>query len=191
MKPPISSEERERISSTIAEIEKSTIADLDVVVVRVSDRYSLYPLVWASAAGLAVAAIVAFAYPRIGSRETIATQFALAILLIPILQWLPIRLRLVPRIVKYAQARQMAHREFAAQNAAAANGRPRILFFVSVGERYVEIIADHEIDSKVSQETWDGIIADFAKTMQSERVAVGLIKAIKKCGGVLQTHCPK
>lgn len=190
MGPSISREERERVHDAIAAVEQRTTADLDVVVTRVSDRYSLYPIVWASSGGLLITAIVALALPEIQVRAAIAVQLALVILLTLVFNWLPIRLALVPTSVKRSHARQLAQREFAAQCLAAADDRARILFFVSTGERYVEIIADRKTHSLVSQEAWNKIVEDFVATMKAHRVASGLLAAIQGCGALLQAHHP-
>lgn len=190
MRSSISREERERIHDAIGDIEQRTTADLDVVVTRVSDRYSLYPIVWASFGGLLVAGIISLARPETEARAAIAVQLALVILLTLIFNWLPIRLALVPTIVKRSHARQFAQREFAAQCLAARDKRARILIFVSTGEHYVEIIADRDTHSLVPQETWDRIVKEFVATMKTRPVASGLLAAIESCGAVLATHHP-
>ena len=38
---------------------------------------------------------------------------------------------------------------------------PAVLFFVSLGERYVEVIADRNIHVRVASDTWDRLVADF------------------------------
>lgn len=190
MRPSISREERKRIHDAIGDIEQRTTADLDVVVTRVSDRYSLYPIVWASFGGLLVTGIVALARPEIEARAAIALQLALVIVLTLVFNWLPLRLALVPTNAKRSHARQLAQREFTAQCVASVDNRARILFFVSTGERYVEIIADRNTHSLVLQETWNKIVEDFVASMKANRVAKGLLTAIESCGAVLANHHP-
>ena len=104
--------------------------------------------------------------------------------------WLPIRLQLVPERVKHAHARQLAHREFAAQHARGGVQRNRILLFVSLGERYVEIIADHETYASVAGSVWDQMVSDFLATVKAGRIADGVLAAIESCGAVLRTRHP-
>lgn len=190
MRPSISREERRHIHDAIGDVEQRTTADLDVVVTRVSDRYSLYPIVWASFGGLLLTGIVSLARPQTEARAAIALQLALVILLTLVFHWLPIRLALVPSRVKRSHARQLAQREFAAQRLAAADNRARILLFVSTGERYVEIIADRDTHSLVPEETWDRIVKEFVATIKTRSVASGLLAAIESCGVVLANHHP-
>jgi putative membrane protein len=67
----------------------------------------------------------------------------------------------VPTYVKHAQARHLAHREFHA-HFADDKSTACILFFVSLGEHYVEIIADHETHARVPSNAWNKIVSDFS-----------------------------
>jgi uncharacterized membrane protein len=78
--------------------------------------------------------------------------------------------RLVPTDVKHAHARQLAHREFGAHFAGDKATRECILFFVSFGERYVEIIADHETHARVPSNVWNKMIGDFTAAVAAGRV---------------------
>lgn len=190
MRAPISHDERQRVHDLIAQIEQRTTADLDVVVARVSDRYALYPLVWASVSALLLAGLVALARPEIELRAALVLLLALVIALTLAFNILPIRLALVPTKVKRSRAKQLAQREFAAQCLAASDQRARILIFASTGERYVEIIPDRATHALVSQKTWDRIVADFITAVRSDRLATGLLAAIQSCAAILETHYP-
>jgi putative membrane protein len=61
---------------------------------------------------------------------------------------------------------------------------------VSLGERYVEVIADRDIHARVAEGTWNKIVADFITAVRAGRLADGFIAAIEACGRVLETHCP-
>jgi putative membrane protein len=93
--------------------------------------------------------------------------------------------------VKHAHARQLAHREFRAHFAGDRATRECILFFVSLGEHYVEIIADHETHARVPSNVWNKMIGDFTAAVAAGRVADGLLGAIESCGAILKTHCPR
>jgi len=190
MKAPISREERERIHDAIAKLEQRTTADLDVVVTRVSDRYALYPILWASSSALLLAGIVALVRPEMEVRLALLLQLSLVILLTLAFNLLPIRLALVPTSVKRSHAKQLAQREFAAQCLAAPDERARILIFASTGEHYVEIIADRATHALVPQKAWDRIVANFVAAVRYDRLANGLLAAIESCAAILETHRP-
>jgi len=189
MASPFTPEEHKRIDAAIAEIERSTAADLCVVVTRVSDRYSLDPIAWAAVGAILSGALVSLLRPQIPSRTLILIELSLLIVATLILEWIPLRLRIVPERVKHAHARQLAHREF---NAHIAGGPQRhmILLFVSLGERYVEIIADHETHALAPAGTWSKIVDEFLRSVKAGHVADGVLAAAAACGEILKTHHP-
>jgi len=183
-------DEHKRIGAAIKAAEQRTAADFSLVITPASDRYPLHPMVWAGFCSLTLAAVVAFIWPRIGGRSVILIQMAAMVVLNLIFDFPPIRLWLVPDRIKRARAEHLAHREFAAHVQAGGISKHRVLLFVSTGERYVEIIADHETHAMVPGGTWDKIVADFVGKVKAGRVADGVLSAIEACGAVLETHHP-
>jgi uncharacterized membrane protein len=112
VKSPLTADERRKIDSAITAVEQSTSADLDVMVTRASDPYSLYPMVWAGFSALAVAGITALLRPGLNGRSVTIIQLLVLIVLTALCDWMPIRLWQVPTHVKHAHARQLAHPEF-------------------------------------------------------------------------------
>ncbi len=187
---PLTREEHERIQAAIAQVERGTAADLDLVVVRVSDRYPLYPLAWAAVTALAATAVAVLTRPAMSARVALTLQFAILIVTTLVFDLMPIRLALVPRRVKRAHARQLAHREFGAQYARGGPPRRRILLFVSLGERYVEIIADHQTYAAADPKVWEEMVGDFVSAVLAGRLADGILSAVHACGVLLCTHHP-
>jgi putative membrane protein len=181
-------DEQQRIDAALAAIEQGTSADLDVMVTRASDHYSLYPLVWAGAAALLLAGLITLLRSGLSGHTILVIQLIVLIGLIPLFDWLPMRLRLVPAHVKRARARQLAHREFDAHFTGVKSRRNRILLFVSLGEHYVEIIADHDTHARVPAEVWNKVLEDLVAAVKAGRVANGLLAAIDSCGTLLKSH---
>lgn len=190
VKSPFTPEEQQRIDAAMAAVKRDTSADLCVVVTLVSDRYALYPLASAAIAAILLGALVSLLRPRTASRITVAIELWSMIALTLIFDWLPIRLQLVPKRVKHARARQLAHREFNAHVLANPEQHHRILLFVLLGERYVEIIADHETHALAPDGTWNKIVDEFLATVKAGHVADGVLAAIAACGAVLKEHHP-
>jgi putative membrane protein len=174
----------------MAAIENETAANLCVVVTPVSDRYSLYPVAWGAVSALLLGALISLVRPDFSGRTVIVIQLWLLIALTLLLEWLPARLSIVPKRVKHAHAWQLAHREFNAHAMANSKQHHRILLFVSLGERYVEIIADHETHALAPDGTWNKIVDEFLTTVRSGRVADSVLDAIASCGAILKTHHP-
>jgi len=190
MASPFTPEEHQRIDAALAAIKRDTSADLSVVVTRVSDRYPLYPITWASIGAITLGALMSLIRPETASRIVIEIQLSFLIVVTLLLDWLPIRLSIVPKRVKHAHAWQLAHREFNAHAMANPNQPHRILLFVSLGERYVEIIADHETHALAPDGTWNRIVDEFLTTVKAGHVADGVLAAIGACGAILKNTHP-
>jgi putative membrane protein len=187
----LSTEDRARIHAALVAAQARTHAQFTLMIVPLSDRYAMYPVAWAGMFALAVGALLALFWQHVGLRLGFlfeAAAFGFAALLLDIR---PLHLALVPKRMKQARARAMAHREFAASILAAQNPAGGIVLFVSLGERYVEIIADRTVHARVGEAAWNQIVSDFASRAKSGAVADGFIHAIEACAGHLETHFPQ
>ena len=187
----LSEAESQRIHQAIAAVEARTHGHVALAVVRVSDRYLLFPLLWAALAALAVGGLLALVWPALPLRESFAIQAAVFVILSLAFDWLPLRLALVPRRFKHAQARILAHREFASRILADRGQRVGVVFFVSLGERYVEVVAERRLHERVDEAAWEAIVAEFATAVKIGRIADGFVAAITACGDLLAQHFPK
>ena len=190
MRHALTQDEQARIRAAKAAVEQRTSAELAVVVVPVSDRYAYVGLVWAAVAALIVALAAALIAPDLEPLELLAIQLVALVLFALVFDWMPVRLHLVSRHHKNARARQLAHRELAAHILGGGPHRNRVLLFVSLGERYVEVLADRDTHKLAPEGTWDRIVAEFLASVRSGSVADGLLAAIEACGKVLETHHP-
>jgi putative membrane protein len=190
VKKPFTPEEHKRIDAAIAEIGRSTAANLIVVVTPISDRYPLYPITSAAIGAILLGALISLFRPATASHTVIEIQLSFLIVMTLLLDWLPLRLSIVPKRVKHAHAWQLAHREFNAHAIANPNQPHRILLFVSLGERYVEIIADHQTHALAPDGTWNKVVDEFLATVKSGHVADGVLAAIAACGAILKEHHP-
>ncbi|MGO8914590.1 MAG: TPM domain-containing protein [Stellaceae bacterium] len=189
-KSPLTQAEHERISAATAAVEQRTSSTFALVIVPASDRYALYPIVWGAALALLATGLLAVLRPTLPLGTGFAVEALLFAALALLLELRKLRLMLVPKRVKHAHARQLAHHEFAARILANAAHRNGVLFFVSLGERYVEVIADRGIHAAVPAGTWERIVADFVSAVAAGRLADGFVAATEACGTVLETHCP-
>jgi putative membrane protein len=186
----LSGEEHAAIRAAVTDVERRTSAAFALTIVPVSDRYLLHPVVWGAIIGLAATGIAALVDPALTIGQGFLVDGAVFAALTLVLDWLPLRLLIVPKRVKHSHARQLAHREFAAHVVAAPH-RNSVLFFVSLGERYVEILADREIHARVAEGTWDRLVAEFVAAVKAGNLADGFVAAAEACGALLATHYPR
>lgn len=186
----LSAEDRKRIQAAIADAESKSDAHCAAVVLPASDRYALYPLVWGALAALVIGAALTFFKPSLLFRYGMLIEAAVFIIAAFALDWFPLRLLTVPARVKQDHAHAMAHREFAAR--ILSNHRNNgILIFVSLAERYVEILASRDVHAKVGEAAWNEIVADFVSTAKAGRIADAVTSAIGACSAHLMKHFPK
>ena len=184
-------DETARIHAVLTADEARAHAHIAFVAVPVSERYALYPIVWSALIALLAAGIASFAWRHLSFGDGFAAEAVLFCIVSLVLEWRPLKLLIVPTHIKHSHARALAHREFAARILASPDRRGGVLLFVSLGERYAELIADREAHARVGQETWDRILAGFTAGAQSGHVADAAVAAIEACGAALESHPPR
>lgn len=185
----ISKDDQERIAAAIATAEGTTSGEIVAVIAESSGSYFLASFLWASIAALAVPLpLIHWTWWPI---QTIyITQIAVFIVLAALLTYRPLRLALTPRRTQHRLAHRRALEQFLAHNLHTTAGRTGVLIFVSVAERYAEIVADAEINRHVPMETWTKIVNDLAGHIGQNQPATGFLHAIQSVGKLLAAHFP-
>jgi len=186
----LSHDDSAKIHAALRAAQARTDARFAMMIVPVSDRYALYPLSFAGAMALAVGGALAFFWQKIGLQIGFLIEAAAFGLAAIVCDWRPLKLALVPRPIKEMRARAMAHREFAAGILAAQDHKDGLLFFASLGERYVEIVASRDLHARVGEEAWNRIVAAFSESAKQGRLVQGFIDAIEACARHLEAHYP-
>ncbi|TIV93479.1 MAG: TPM domain-containing protein [Mesorhizobium sp.] len=192
---PISPEDHDRVAEAIRAAEAKTAGEIYCVVGQSSDGY-FFPAAFAAAlATLIVSLAVAYGLeawwltirlPHFVLAEILALGCMLT-LLWALPGW---RIHLVPRWLRYQAAHANAMKQFLARNVHRTSARTGVLIFVSIAERYAEVVADSGIDAKVGQHVWDGVVRELTRHAGDDRLADGFVKAIESVGAVLAEHFP-
>jgi putative membrane protein len=185
----ISPDDQKRIAHAIATAERATAGEIVAVVAESSGSYLASSFLWASVAALAVPLpLIHWTWWPI---QTIyIVQIAVFVILALLFTYQPLRLALTPRTLKHRLAHQRALEQFFAQNLHTTPGRTGVLIFVSVAERYVEIVADAEINRHVPVETWASIVNELTGHISEGDASKGFIHAIEAAGKLLAAHFP-
>lgn len=168
-RPLLGEGDRDRITAAIRDVERQTSGELVTVVARASAGYVAFPLLAAALLALLTPAVLWIAAPDLDHLDVYTAQLGVFIVVAAATLWRPLRMRLVPLAVKRRQARRLAREQVHALGLNRTRGRTGILLFVSVAERYVEILADRGIDEKVLPGTWKEIVATSRVRSASER----------------------
>lgn len=184
----LTQQEKQTINQCIRDVEARTNAELVTVIAQSSDDYRYIPTLWAAVLALSFPGVLAllntslpYAYP---------IQIGIFLLSALLFQWTPIKLSLVPRYIKHQRASQHAHELFFIEGLHLTEENTGVMLFVSLDEKYAEIIADQGINQKVDQATWQSIVDEFIQTIRSGQTAQAYLDSIKACGELLQQHYP-
>ncbi len=191
----ITAEEHARVTAAIRAAEEKTDGEIYCVVARASDSY-FYPAAFtATIAMLIVSLLLTIGieawWLSIRLPHFVSAQ-GLAILCVFALLWAfpGLRIHLVPRRLRYQAAHANAVKQFLARNVHLTTARTGVLIFVSLAERYAEVVADSGIDGRVGQHVWDGVVRDLVDHARQDRLADGFVMAVETVGSVLAEHFP-
>lgn len=188
-------EEHARIAEAIRAAEANTAGEIYCVVARRSDGYFFSAAMTLTVSILVISLAVAFLMetwwltmrlPVFISAQLLAIAAALALVYL-----LPgLRIRLAPRRWQYMRAHDNALKQFLSRNVHLTARRTGVLIFVSLAERYAEIVADAGINAKVPQDLWDSIVAGLLEDARNGRLADGFVSAVAEVGTLLAEHFP-
>ena len=92
--------------------------------------------------------------------------------------------------MRHWRACNLARRQFIELNLHHTEGGTGMLIFVSEAERYVEILVDRGISSRIDNSAWESIVATFTENVRNGRVLEGFLSCIDACGSLLKQQVP-
>jgi len=191
----MSPEEHARVAEAIRAAEQRTAGEIYCVLARSSDSYFLPAAFFVTVAILIVSLAAALAldywWLDIGIEWFVVAQLLAVACALVLLRLAPsVRMFLVPRSLQYRRAHDNAVKQFLSRNVHVTAARTGVLIFVSLAERYAEIVADCAINRHVPQDDWDGIVGDLIAHARQDRLADGFVAAIATVGQHLALHFP-
>jgi putative membrane protein len=185
----ISKDGQERVSAAIEAAERKTSGEIVAVVAAESSRYLYIPFMYAALAALVVPwPFIHFTWMTV--HWIWGLQLLTFAVLLTVLMMGRIRYALVPTSTKRLAAHRRAVEQFLTQNLHTTEGRTGVLIFVSVAERYAEILADSGIHRKVPKAEWEGIVNALTDQIGAGRAADGFVAAVEAVGERLTQHFP-
>ena len=182
--------ERSEITAAIQAAEQRTSGEFVAVVARVSDSYHSVALLWAVGLALILPApMLLFSHLRY--LDIYQLQLVAFVLLVLACEFSPrLHMALVPKRLAHAKASRLARAQFYAQGVYLTREHSGVLLFVSLAERYVEIVADQGIHEKIGEQRWQAIVDGFTAKVASGDVVGGFTSAIAACGAAMAEHYP-
>jgi putative membrane protein len=185
----ISESDRKRIAEAITGAEGRTSGEIVAVVAAESASYLSVPFLVASVIALAVPWPFIF-FTWVSVQSIYGLQLAVFAAVLALALPRPIRFKLVPRPILIQRAHRRAVEQFLVQNLHTTQGRTGVLIFVSVAERYAEVLADAAIHGKVPGAAWQAIVDKLTEAIGQGRAADGFIGAVEAVGAMLAEHFP-
>ncbi|MDV6319820.1 TPM domain-containing protein [Chromohalobacter sp. HP20-39] len=186
----LSDSEQQQVRDAITHIEHGTDAELVTVLAPQADDYTYIPLLWAGILALLIPGAINYFPQWLGASELLIVQWACFAVLAIVFRLPAVTTRLIPRRVRFWRAANLARRQFLEQNLHHTQDGTGMLIFVSEAERYVEILVDRGISSRLDDETWQGIVSTFTQQVKQGQTLQGFLSCIEACGEHLREHVP-
>ncbi|HDZ57235.1 MAG TPA: hypothetical protein ENI17_12695 [Pseudomonas xinjiangensis] len=182
--------EQQQVADAIDRIERDTDAEVVTVLAAQADDYQYIPLLWASLVSLILPGALLFYPDWMGAGQLLLVQWVTFIVLALIFRIPKVTTRLIPRAVRHWRASNLARRQFIELDLHHTEGDTGMLIFVSEAERYVEILVDRGISSRINDAVWASIVTNFTAEVRQGRTLEGFLACIDACGTQLQQHLP-
>ncbi len=186
----LSEQNKQALCEQIRAIESSCNAELVTVIARQSDEYHYIPVLWAALTALLLPGLISLLDLPLNVGDTYMLQIVVFLVFALLLSWPALKFRVVPKNVQFRRASLHAHELFFIEGLHITENRSGVMIFVSLAERYVEIIADHGIAEKIDQGVWQDIVDEFIVEVRRGNTAAGYQRAVERCGALLKEHFP-
>ena len=186
----ISEQARQRIEAAIASVEQQSRAELVAVIARRAGEYRVTGLALATIGAFLAGFLAWLLLPWSSTGDVLLAEFAVFLVLLALLELTPLGDRLTPAYLKTEAAQSLARTVFLNEGLTDTEERNAVLFFVSLAEHQVEIIADRAIQGRVTPDEWQAIVDAFSRAVRAGNVEVGYQGAITSLGAILATHFP-
>ncbi len=186
----LSEQDLASVTEAIRTAELRTNGEIVAVVAQHSNHY-----IWPAFVGIGLIALIlpGIVIPYLGivaAGDLFFIQLTTLVVLGGLLLIPRLRVALIPDAMKRAAGAANAREQFIERGLHLTQGRTGILIFVSVAERYVEILADEGINAKVEPATWQDIIDSLIEDIHRDQVAEGFRKVVASVGDILADHVP-
>lgn len=179
-----------RIEAAILAGESHSRAELVAVIADRANEYRVTGLTLATFGAFFVGLLVWVFVPWSDTADVLLAELGTFFALFLVLSLTPLKDLLAPLSIRRHHAQRLARAVFLEHGLADTPERNAVMFFISLAERHVEILADVAIDSKVEQLKWQKIVDDFAASAHAGRVEAGLTDAINALSRILAEHFP-
>jgi putative membrane protein len=184
--------DKQKITDAVASLEKESSGEIVTYFSTKSDDYSSAK--WLSALLIMTAntfIIAVFGYLWLLPGSVGAPETSIVILISGVIGYLlahfvsPFKLLFVSNEQAYEKVRLRAIEAFLSEEIFKTRDRTGILFYISLAEHQIIVLADSGINAKVEQEDWNNVVDLIKNGIKQNNTADGLVQAIDSCKNLL------
>lgn len=186
-----SPEEKTRIQDTIYQIELRTIGEVAVMVVDSSAQYAEAEGLGSLIFGSFISLILTVMFFHSSIWVYIPFSFLLLVLLLPVFKNIPLlKTPFISIKRKEIAVRNSAVRAFYEKGLFKTKKHTGVLFFLSLLEHKVWILADKGIYEKIEQETLNNFAKTISQGIKDKKACDSLCNVMQDAGNLLAAHFP-
>lgn len=186
----ISNETKQKIQEAIFETEKKTSSELVVVVTQKSGNYLYITMLITSLISLLLPFGFLFFVPEIDAKSIYEIQLLVFMILFLTFNIQNVLYFLLPKSIFINAAKLKAYETFRIRGLQKTSNYQAVMVFVSLYEKYIEIITDSAISAKIDNSVWQNTIDTFLQNIKNDKFEEGYIQAIHEIGNILTHHFP-
>ena len=182
--------QKEQISKEIENLEKLSSAELVAVIAKRSSNYKYVSLIISIFLVFSTSFILFF-IKEISTLELLQYQLLIFMGTTLIFEKFDnLILKILPQSYKHQKASLYAKEQFNNLRLNKTKSKQVLMFFVSLDEKYVHILADNKISKKIPDEFWQQLVYEFTQDVKKENFLNGYLKAINTSKSILIKHFP-
>jgi putative membrane protein len=129
-------------------------------------------------------------WTHLAAQYIFSVQICVFVLALAVFSATRLGVLLTPRRVRRRHAYQMALEQFFSRGLAATRARAGVLIFVSMKEHYARIVADPQLNCKISERDWRTIVDEMTTHLREGRITESFTIAVTRCGDLLSMAAP-
>jgi len=183
--------EKDRIAETTRSVECCTIGEVAIMIVSSSDEYREATVLGSVLLGSGISLLVSEAFLNASLNYFILLSFLFFPLMWIMFKYLPaLKTSFVGRHRLEEAVRERALRAFYEKGLYKTKANTGVLFFISLLEHKVWVLADKGIYEKIDQQTLNTFALTVSKGIKENRGCEALCQAINEAGKILAQHFP-
>ena len=186
----ISNETKQKIEEAVFAVEKKTSSELVAVVTQKSGDYLYITMLITSIIALLVPFGLLFFAPDMEAKSVYEIQLLSFMMVLLLLNMPRVLHVLLPKTLLVKAAKLKAYETFKILGLQKTSNYQAVMIFVSLYEKYVEIIADSAVSAKIDNALWQSTVDAFLEKVKNDQFEEGYVEAIHKIGAILAEYFP-